>query len=220
MQQPFEQAKENMVKNQILPNKVTDPAVIEALRTIPREKFVPSHLSALAYVDEDVAVGQGRYLPEPVVIARLLQCAAIQKNDVVLNIGCGTGYTAAVLGQLAATVIGTEQSQSMAQDAEKTLRSLDICNSVVVSQKDLRDGYSQQGPYNVIYINGSVPAVPDNIKAQLADGGRLVAVLSGKGHMGTAVLIRRNGNTFTQHPLFDAATPTLTGFEGPKTFSL
>lgn len=218
MQHPSGQAKENMVKNQVLPNKVTDAAVITVMRDIPRENFVPAALVPIAYVDEDIPVGHGRFLPEPAVLARLLQESKIQKNDIVLNIGCGTGYIAALLGQLANTVIATEDNKNLIQDAEKNLRNLGICNAVIIQQKTLREGYAKEGPYNVILISGSVPAIPEELKMQLADGGRLLTVLSKKGHMGTAVLIRRNGAVFTTHVLFDAALPTLGGFEAPKRF--
>lgn len=207
-----------MVEGQIRTNKVTDETLIGALRKVPREKFVPRHLQGIAYVDEDIALGNGRYLPEPVVLARLLQEAAVGKDDLALDIGCGTGYSTAVLGHLCSTVVGIEADKEMADTADRLLHDMDIVNAVVVQQKDLREGYPQQGPYNVIVINGSVPQVPDRIKSQLADGGRLVTVLSNRGHMGNAVLITRFGDSFSTRVLFDAATPTLAGFEAPKTF--
>jgi protein-L-isoaspartate(D-aspartate) O-methyltransferase len=218
MIQTFEQARENMVESQLRPNKVTDGALLEAVRKIPREQFVPRHLQSVAYVDEDVPLGNGRYLREPVIVARLIQEAGVLKDDIVLDIGCNTGYSTAVLGHLAGTVVALEAEDQLADEAEKLLHDLDICNVVVVRQKDLREGYAQQGPYDVIFINGSVPAVPARIKAQLADGGRLVTVISESGHMGVATLITRNGDSFSSRALFDAATPTLKGFEAAKTF--
>lgn len=218
MQQTFDQARENMVENQLRPNKVTDPDLLAAVRRIPREQFVPRHLQSIAYVDEDVPLGNGRFLREPVIVARLIQEAAVQKGDIVLDIGCNTGYSTAVLGSLAATVVALEAEDHFADEAEKLLHDLDICNAVVVRQKDLREGYAQQGPYNVIFINGSIPRIPEKIRAQLADGGRLVTVLSEFGHMGTAVLMTRDGDSFSSRTLFDAATPTLKGFEAEKAF--
>ncbi len=214
----FDQARKNMVEGQVRPNGVTLPALLDILRAVPRERFVPQHLQSVAYVDEDIPLGNGRYLPEPMVLARLAQAARIQSSDVVLDIGCGTGYSAAVLGGLAATVVGLEQARDMAWEAEKLLLDLGVVNAVVVHQQNLQEGYAQQGPFNVILINGSVPAVPEKIKAQLADGGRLVTVLSKEGHLGTAVLITRRGDTFETHPLFDASTPTLAGFEAQPHF--
>ncbi len=215
---PFAQARENMVENQLRPNKVTDAALLEAVRKIPREQFVPRHLQSIAYIDEDIPLGGGRFLREPVIVARLIQEAAVRKGDIVLDIGCNSGYSTAVLGSLAATVVALEAEDALADEAEKLLHDLDICNVVVVRQKDMREGYPNQGPYDVIFINGSIPSVPARIKAQLADGGRLVTVLSGNGHMGQAVLITRDGDSFSQRVLFDAATPTLKGFEAEKSF--
>lgn len=219
MAQVFEKARENMVECQLRPNRVTDEAIIDAMRKIPREKFVPRHLQGFAYVDEDVPLGNGRYLREPVIVARLIQAANIQKSDVVLDIGCNTGYSTAVMGHLAATVVGLEMEDTLANEADKLLHDLDIINVVVVRHGKLSEGYAAQGPYNVILINGSVPAVPDGIKAQLAEGGRLVTVVSKHGHMGQAVLIERHGDHFSTRVLFDAATPTLVGFEAAKSFA-
>lgn len=217
MQHAFAVSRENMIEGQLRPNRVLDEAVLGAMRTVPRERFVPRHLESISYVDEDIAVGSGRYLPEPMVLARLLQEAGIGKTDIVLDVGCGTGYSTAVLGHIAATVVAIERDKVMAERAEALLRELNICNAVVIHQEDLGQGHAQ-GPFDIILINGSVPAVPEKIKSQLADGGRLVTVLSSRGHMGSAVLITRTGETFTTRVLFDAATPTLAGFEEQKTF--
>jgi protein-L-isoaspartate(D-aspartate) O-methyltransferase len=219
MQHPFVQARENMVESQLRTNKVTDSGILDAMRKIPRELFVPTHLQGFAYIDEDIPLGNGRYLREPMIIARLIQTAAVAKDDLVLDIGCNTGYSTAVLGHLAATVVGVEFDEKLADAADKLLHDLDICNAVVVRQKDLKEGYPAQGPYDVIFINGSVPAVPEKILSQLAEGGRLVTVLSERGHMGSAVLITRSGENFTTRELFNAATPTLKGFETQKTFA-
>ena len=214
----FEEFRKNMVDGQILPNRVTDPRIINAMGDIPRERFVPRLLRGMAYIDEDLAFGNGRYLPEPVILARMIQAADIKRTDVVLDIGCGTGYSSALLGNIASTVIGIEQDKGMAQEADKLLHDLGIVNAVVVQQKDLREGYPQQGPYDAILINGSVPSIPDKIKSQLANGGRLVTVVSRHGHMGSAVLVARGGENFSTRVLFDASAPRLAGFEQPEKF--
>lgn len=219
MSQIFEKSRENMVESQLRTNKVTDGPLLEAMRTLPREMFVPRHLQGFAYVDEDIPLGNGRWLREPVIIARLIQAAGVQKGDLVLDIGCNTGYTTAVLGHLAGTVVGLEFDEQLTHSADKLLHDLDICNAVVVRTPDLKEGYASQGPYQVIMINGSVPEVPAGILNQLADGGRLVTVISAKGNMGKAVIIRRVGDSFSTTELFDAATPTLAGFEPQKKFA-
>jgi protein-L-isoaspartate(D-aspartate) O-methyltransferase len=218
MHHVFEKARENMIEGQIRPNRVSDPVIIDALRRIPREKFVPHHLRSVAYADQIIAVGNGRYLAEPMVLARLVQAAEVKMGDIVLDIGCGTGYSAALLGALAGTVVGIERDKGMAQEADRLLRDLGIVNAAVLHHDNLRDGLAKQGPYNAILINGSVPAVPDALKRQLAEGGRLVTVISPNGHMGTAVRVLRTGDAFIQQPLFDAAVPVLHGFEAPETF--
>lgn len=207
-----------MVESQVRPNKVTDGALLAALRRIPREKFLPSQLQDRAYMDEDIALGNGRYLPEPVIPARLLQAARVQKTDAALDIGSGTGYTTALLGSLCGYVTGIEQDQKMAATAAGLLNQLGISNAAVLQQDGLHQGYAKKSPYNVILINGAVAMVPENIKSQLAEGGRLVTIISRRGHIGTAVIITRHGNNFVTQNLFEAATPFLPGFEDPKAF--
>jgi protein-L-isoaspartate(D-aspartate) O-methyltransferase len=216
--QNFDIARENMIFSQLRPSGISSPALIAAIHAVPREQFVPRHLQRIAYVDEDIDVGGGRFLSEPIVLARLLQALDVEPGDVALDIGCGTGYCAALLAQMAATVVAIEENANMAAEAERLLRTLDICNVAVIQQKNLPEGYPAQAPYHKILINGSVADVPEAILSQLADGGRLVTVLSNKGHMGSAVLFTRTGDSFSKRVLFDAATPTLSGFEQRKSF--
>lgn len=220
MHHAFEKSRENMVEGQIRPSKVTDIPLLTALRAIPRERFVPHHLQSIAYVDEDIAVGNGRYLCEPVITARLIQAARVRDGEVVLDIGCGTGYSSAILSHLAGTVVGVETDHGMAQEAGKVMNDLGIVNTVVVAADEpLCNGYAKQAPYDVILINGAVSAVPDCIKEQLADGGRLMAVVTEKRGMGRAVLVTRHGDVFVEDTLFDASTPVLAGFEAKEEFS-
>jgi protein-L-isoaspartate(D-aspartate) O-methyltransferase len=218
MQQRFEEERENMVEGQILPHKVRNPDLIDALRHIPREMFLPPALQSLAYTDDDIPLGHGRYLPEPMVLARLLQEANIQRTDKALDIGCGTGYSSAIMASLAAEVYGIEQEQKMAVEAARLLGKLGISNAHVMQENNIRDGYAKRAPYNVILINGAVAAVPDKIKSQLADGGRLVTVVTRRGRVGAAVIVTRHGDSFLTRELFDAATPVLAGFEAPPSF--
>ena len=210
-------ARRNMVDSQLRTNRVTDPLVIAAMEEIPRERFVPLELSGVAYVDEDLPLGNGRYLVEPMVFARMLQEAAIRPTDVVLDIGCATGYSAAVAARLADTVFGLESDASLARRAADTLPALEIDNAVIV-EAPLEGGYPAHAPYDVILIEGSVPEIPPAIAGQLAEGGRLVTVLSEAGRTGRAVLAARCGGVVSHRELFDAATPLLPGFRRPVGF--
>jgi protein-L-isoaspartate(D-aspartate) O-methyltransferase len=208
----FAAARLNMVESQIRTNKVTDPQVIAAFESVPREIFVDEAKRGIAYIDEDLEVAAGRYLMEPMVLARLLQAAAPRPGDIALDIGCASGYSTAILAQLAETVVGVESDQALREEANGTLNALDVDNAVVV-EAALDAGYQKQAPYDVIVFQGAVSAVPDVIKRQLTDGGRLVAVVCDEGGIGRATLIQRSGDSFSARILFDAATPLLPGFE-------
>lgn len=204
-------ARFNMVECQIRPNKVTDPRVLRALSEVPRERFVPKKLMGIAYVDEDLAVAHDRYLMEPRAFARLLQSAAIQPGDVVLDIGCATGYSTAVLAKLATTVVAVESDPELVERASAVLAALDVDNAVVVAGA-LEEGYAKQAPYDVILLGGSVEEVPRSITDQLAEGGRLMAVVTGGSRAGKGNMIRRVHGDLSGRVLFDAAVPPLPGF--------
>jgi protein-L-isoaspartate(D-aspartate) O-methyltransferase len=203
-------ARRNMVENQIRTNRVTDEALLAVMGEVPRECFVPETLRGIAYVDEDIAIGKGRYLIEPLVLARLLQTAAVEPNDVVLDVGCATGYSTAVLARLANTVVAVESDPDLAAQATATLAGLGLDNAVVV-EGPLSEGYSKQAPYDVIVLGGAVPRISQTIADQLGEGGRLVAVVTDSGPMGRGLLMTRSGGTLSQRPVFDAATPPLPG---------
>lgn len=224
----FDAARHNMVESQIRPNKVIDPAVIEAFASVPRERFVPSAMKGIAYVDEDLAVGHGRYLMEPMVFARLLQAAEIGPESIVLDIGIVSGYGPAVIAQLASTVVGLESDEVLRKQAAANLEALGVDNAVLV-EGALEAGFPAQAPYDVIVLEGSVETVSEGLFDQLADGGRLVTIrrvgpattaLSGlKGSaLGHAVVYHRTGGVVSDRVLFDAQTPPLPGFAKPPEF--
>jgi len=212
----YSEARLNMVENQIRTNRVTDALVIEAMNTLPREAFVGAGQEGIAYIDEDIQIAPGRYLMEPMVLARLLQAAEVRESDVVLDIGCGTGYAAAVLSRLANTVVALESDAALAAQATQTLSTLEI-DTVAVVEGALQDGYPKQAPYDVIFFGGAVSDVPAAIAGQLAENGRLVAVTHKKG-VGTGTLITNHRGVLSRRELFDAATPFLPGFEPAPEF--
>ena len=212
----FAAARLSMVQNQLLPNNLTDPDVTEAILAIPRERFVSDQLASVAYLDEDIRVGPDRYLMEPRVFARLLQAAQIHEDDVVLDIGCGTGYSSAVLSHLAGAVVALEGDEALAKTATGLLADLERDNVAVISGS-MRDGNRGQGPYDVILINGSIEAVPDGLVAQLSEGGRLLCVV-GSSRIGRATIVVKRGDAHDARSLFDAAVPTLPGFQAEAGF--
>jgi protein-L-isoaspartate(D-aspartate) O-methyltransferase len=207
----FTTARINMVESQVRPNKVTDPRLIDALETLPREDFVPPDLRAVAYVDRSLKLGEGRYLLDPMVFARLVQAADPQPDDLVLDIACATGYSTAVLARLAGTVVAVESDEALIDAANAALNGLGIDNAVVVNGEPAF-GYAQQGPYDVILINGEVDSLPQSLTDQLAPGGRLVAVLKDDQGLGRATLLMRTAAGLSRRTLFDANVPRLPEF--------
>ncbi len=213
----FELARRNMVDNQVRTNRVTDPLVISALRAVPREVFVPAPQKGVAYLDDDLSVGSGRFLMEPMILARLLQLAEVQTHDAVLDVGCATGYSTAVLGKMASSVVALEEDPGLVNWATETLLGLGIDNAVVV-EGALAEGLPAQGPYDVIFVNGALPRVPDVLRNQLAEGGRLVAVVQGEKGVGHATLVTRRGGAFGHRTEFDASIKMLPGFSRDPAF--
>ncbi|WP_337995447.1 protein-L-isoaspartate O-methyltransferase [Oleispirillum naphthae] len=212
----FELARRNMVDNQVRTNRVTDSLVISALRSVPREVFVPAPAKSLAYIDDDIEVAPGRFLMKPVALARLLQLAEVQRTDAVLDIGCASGYSAAVLGHMASSVVALEEDAQLANWAAETLLGLGIDNAAVL-EGGLAQGLADQGPYDVILIDGMVDRIPEGVRAQLAEGGRLVAVVRDKG-IGRATLVTRRGGAFGHRIEFDATVAPLPGFAKAAAF--
>ena len=212
----FSVARRNMVDNQVRPNKVTSLPLIQALLDVPRERFVPEPARGVAYVDDDVPLAAGRWLMEPMLFARLVQSAEIKPSDVVLDIGAVTGYGAAVLSKLAATVVALEEDAALAKSLGGNLDALGLDN-VATIEGPLAAGCPKQAPFDVILFEGAVHDVPAAIADQLAEGGRLVAIVD-KGGAGQAILMMRRNGALSRRVLFDAATPTLPGFAPQPTF--
>jgi protein-L-isoaspartate(D-aspartate) O-methyltransferase len=214
----YKAARHNMIENQIRANKVTDQRILDAFDVVPRERFVPKTLEGIAYADEDLHVGGGRHLIEPMILARLLQDALPDENDVALDIGCCTGYSTAILSRLVSTVVAVEQDQAMVDAANQTLADLEFDNAAVV-QGSLADGFAKQQPFSLIVIAGGVGTVPDSLIAQLSENGRLVTVLyDGDGAVGRAVSIEKTRSGVSRRIVFDASTPMLPGLSKESGF--
>jgi protein-L-isoaspartate(D-aspartate) O-methyltransferase len=210
-------ARSNMVDGQIRPSKVTDVAIVDAFRDVPREAFAPSRFHAVAYVDEALPFGGGRHLMEPVVLARLLQAAQPRPDDRALIVGGGTGYSAAILARLVGTVIVVEDDATLLTQARAQLAGL---RNVTVRQGALVDGAADAAPFDVILIDGAVERIPAALDAQLAESGRLVTVRRESGTLGRAILRERDAGALSSLVLFDAGTPLLPGFEQAQEFVL
>jgi protein-L-isoaspartate(D-aspartate) O-methyltransferase len=215
----YDLARTHMIASQLRPNKVTDERVCAAFAVVRRELFVPSSLRAVAYVDDDLPLGRGRYLMKPLVAGQLLEAAAPLATDNALVVGAGTGYEAALLGVLARSVVALEEDEALAHMARFALAE-ERALAVAVIEGALSKGHRARAPYGVILFAGAIGEVPHEIEAQLAEGGRLVAVLRGEEGVGRGVLVRRTPSALARRTLFDAAIPFLPGFAPEPAFSL
>jgi protein-L-isoaspartate(D-aspartate) O-methyltransferase len=215
----FADARQNMVDNQLRPNKVTNPNILAAMAELPRERFVPKIKQGTAYVDEDIEVALDRFLMEPVVLARLLQALDLTSETTVLNIGCATGYDAALLGRLAGSVVAIDSDPALVAQASAAINELAIDN-VAVIEGPLEQGYAAQAPYDAIFFSGAVDEVPSALADELAPDGQLAVVVGGGEHgiLGRARLYVRSGGTLSSRPLFDAGTHMLPGFMREENF--
>lgn len=221
----YAQARTNMVDSQIHTSGVVDPALLEAFETVPREMFVPENLRNIAYCDEEIAIGEGRFLLEPLTLSRMIQEINPSPDDVVLDIGGATGYAAAILSFVTSTVVALEENESFLNKAETVWKELGLCN-IVGKAASLKDGYPEKAPFDIILLNGAVPEIPHNLCEQLSPGGRLVTILKETQETPGRVTITRATQTqtlgemqFSSYNAFDAGAPYLPGFEPRSTFS-
>ncbi len=210
-------ARTNMVDGQIRPNKVTDTAILAAFLDVPRESFAPTRFRDVAYVDETLSFGGGRYLTEPAVLARLLQAASPRPGERALIVGGGSGYSAAILARLVSTVIVVEQDAALLALARTQLAHI---GNVTLRQGALVDGAADAAPFDIILIDGAVEQIPASLDTQLAESGRLVTVRRESGTLGRAILRERDAGALASRILFDAGTPVLPGFERKQEFTL
>jgi protein-L-isoaspartate(D-aspartate) O-methyltransferase len=218
----FVAARRIMVDSQVRTSDVTDLRIISAMQALPRERFLPPEQADLAYLDFDVPVaaapagGTARRLLKPMVLAKLLQAAEIAPGDHVLDVGCATGYSSALLAQLAGSVAALEEDAGLAEQASNNLRAFGFA-PVQVVRGPLAEGWNAQAPYDVIVLEGASEIAPKALLRQLKPGGRLVGVL-GRGPAGKAMLYCSIGGESGGRPIFDAAAPLLPGFAAPAAF--
>jgi protein-L-isoaspartate(D-aspartate) O-methyltransferase len=203
--------RRNMVDTQVRTNDVTDQRIHAAMREIPRERFVPAIKRAVAYSDACVEVAPGRYLLDPRTLAKLIQLAEVRPDDRILDVGCATGYSAAVLGRLATSVFALEQDADLVRVATEALLAT-AARNVTVVQGALIEGLKPKAPFDVIFVNGAIQNTPDNLLGQLAEGGRLVAIVQ-PGTQGRAELFLKQNGRVGGRPDFDSTVPMLAGFK-------
>lgn len=207
-----------MVDTQVRPSDVTKFPIIDAMLTVRREDFVPSVQREAAYMGENLDLGQNRVLLEPRTLAKMLDALAINNDEMVLDIGCAMGYSAAVISRMAEAVIAVEQDDAMAAEAVEALSAAGADN-VVVHVGPLADGAPQHGPYDVIIIQGGVAEIPKSITDQLKDGGRIVGLFM-KGALGEVRIGHKCSGQISWRASFNAGAPVLDGFERQAAFQL
>lgn len=214
----FQARRTMMVDTQIRPSDVTKFPIIDAMLCVPREAFVPSDRIEAAYVGENMDVGSGRVMLEPRTLAKMLDALDILPSELVLDIGCGLGYSSAVIGHMAQAVVGLEADETMAEEAQGLLAEAGA-DGVAVHCGPLTDGAAQFGPFDVICIQGGVEDVPEALAAQLKEGGRM-ACLFMEGALGAVKIGYKQAGTISWRFAFNASAPVLDGFEKKAEFAL
>ncbi len=213
----FETARMNMVDSQIRPNDVTDPHIVGAFLRTPRELFVPTSKRSLAYSEFEIETAPGRALWTARDTAKLIKLAAIKPTDIVLVIGAGAGYEAALISRFSETVIALEETARETEAMTQRFADLELDRAVAV-QGPLAQGLADQAPFDVIYVCGMVEIVPDAWLAQLNEGGRLAAVVLEAGKLGRGRVYTKSGNAVSARDGFDAAPPKFTAFNRKSAF--
>ena len=207
-----------MVDTQVRPSDVTKFPIIDAMLSVPREAFVPSSMREAAYIGENLDIGGGRVLLEPRTLAKMLDVLDIKPTEVILDIAPGLGYSIAVLAHMAEFVIGVEDDESRAEEAQSILSEQGIDNAAIISGA-LAEGAAKSGPYDVIILQGAVEVLPDSLLAQLKDGGRIVSIFA-EGDLGVVRIGYKMDQRINWRMAFNAGAPVLTGFAKKAEFAL
>lgn len=207
-----------MVDTQVRPSDVTKFPIIDALLDVAREDFVPDNKRDAAYVGQDIDLGQGRVLLEPRTMAKMLDAADVQPSDIVLDLGCGLGYSTAILAHMADFVVAVEEDAGWADEAQKALSSHGFDNAAVF-EGVLAEGAAKSGPYDLVILQGAVEVIPDAIAAQVKEGGRIVAIFA-EGALGEVRVGHKIDGVLNWRMAFNAGAPVLAGFEKEAAFVL
>jgi protein-L-isoaspartate(D-aspartate) O-methyltransferase len=207
-----------MVDTQVRPSDVTKFPIIDAMLNVAREDFVPSAQREAAYMGENLDLEPGRVLLEPRTLAKMLDALAITNGELVLDIGCGYGYSSAVIAHMAEAVVAVEENENMASEAQECLVDAGADN-VVLHKGPLTEGAAQHGPYDVIVIQGGVTEIPQALVQQLKEGGRIAGLFI-DGALGELRIGYKRGDDISWRPSFNASAPVLDGFSRAPTFQL
>lgn len=207
-----------MVDTQIRPSDVTKFTVIDAMLSVPREEFVPDRVRGTAYCDGQIVLGGGRVMLEPRTLAKMLDALDIQPSELVLDLGCGLGYSSAVVARLAEAVIAVEEDTEMAAEAEARLVMAGVDN-VAVFPAPLAEGGLRHGPYDVVMLQGGIETLPNAIMSQIKEGGRIAAIFVQEA-LGVCRIGLRSSGSVDWRDAFNAVAPVLRGFAREREFQL
>lgn len=214
----FDTNRTMMVDTQVRPSDVTKFPIIDAMLTVRREAFVPPSRKEVAYVDANIALSPSRVILEPRSLAKMLDALDIQQEDMVLNVGAGLGYTAAILSRMSEAVVALEEDADLASEAEAALGQQGADN-VVVIEAALTEGAAKHAPFDVVLIEGAVEQVPEALISQLKEGGRIAAIFS-SGALGECRIGYKMDGRVSWRMAFNAGAPVLPGFEAARAFAL
>jgi protein-L-isoaspartate(D-aspartate) O-methyltransferase len=215
----LDQARYNMIEQQIRPWEVLDQRVLDLLSTVPREDFVPEGYRNMAFADINIPLGEGQVMMSPKVEARILQALTVQDDETVLEIGTGSGYFTALLATLAKQVFSVDINPDMTRQAGEKLAAHGLTN-ITLETGDAARGWDNHAPYDIIVVTGSLPLLPDTFKQALKVGGRLLAVVGDSPAMGVLLITRIGDTEWAQETLFETDLPALINAPQPERFSL
>jgi protein-L-isoaspartate(D-aspartate) O-methyltransferase len=213
----FASRRRIMVDTQVRPSDVTKFPIIDAMLDVPREIFAPEGKAEAAYIGENLHLEDGRVLLDPRTLAKMIDALEITANDLVLDIGCGTGYSSAVILRMAQAVVAVEEHESLARAANAALARTDS-ETVVLHIGKLTEGAPEHAPYDVMILQGGIESFPQDLVGQLRDTGRVAAVFM-EGALGVVRLGLRKGDHIVWRDIFNAAAPILPGFSKDHEFS-